>query len=77
MAKKPTRGGRVTPKGTQPASRTKSASKAQPAIDHRVVNHFDPASNQRGGGSRPDASRPPPRQPLAALSSVGRVQPSR
>ena len=51
MAKKPTRGGRVTPKGTQPASRTKSSSKAQPAIDHRVVNHFDPASNQRGGGS--------------------------
>jgi len=50
MAKKPTRGGRVTPKGTQPAT-TKSAKKAQPAIDHRVVNHFDPASNQRGGGS--------------------------
>ena len=47
MAKKPTRGGRVTPKGTQPATTTKSSSKAQPAIDHRVVNHFDPASNQR------------------------------
>jgi len=51
MAKKPTRGGRVTPKGTQPAKSTKSSSKAQPAIDHRVVNHFDPASHQRGGGS--------------------------
>jgi hypothetical protein len=51
MAKKPARsGGRVTPKGTQPAERTKSASKAQPALDHRVVNRFDPAQNQRGGG---------------------------
>jgi hypothetical protein len=50
MAKKQSRsGGRVTPKGTQPAT-TKSAKKAQPAIDHRVVNHFDPASHQRGGG---------------------------
>ena len=50
MAKKSTRGGgRVTPKGTQPATSPKSATKAQPAIDHRVVNHFDPASNQRGG----------------------------
>jgi hypothetical protein len=51
MAKKPTRGGRVTPKGTQPNGAAKSSSKAQPAIDHRVVNHFDPASHQRGGGS--------------------------
>ena len=51
MAKKPTRGGRVTPKGTQPNGTAKGASKAQPAIDHRVVNHFDPASHQRGGGS--------------------------
>jgi hypothetical protein len=51
MAKKPTRGGRVTPKGTQPAGSSKSTSKPQPAIDHRVVNHFDPASHQRGGGS--------------------------
>jgi len=51
MAKKPTRGGRVTPKGTQPKSTAKSQSKAQPAIDHRVVNSFDPASHQRGGGS--------------------------
>jgi len=50
MAKKPTRGGRVTPKGTQPASAQKTT-KAQPAIDHRVVNHFDPASNQRGGSA--------------------------
>jgi hypothetical protein len=50
MAKKPTRGGRVTPKGTQPATTTKSSSKAQPPIDHRVVNRFDPASHQRGGG---------------------------
>ena len=50
MAKKPTRGGRVTPKGTQPATTSKSSSKAQPAIDHRVVNRFDPASHQRGGG---------------------------
>ena len=49
MAKKQNRGGRVTPKGTQPAANHKPASKAQPAIDHRVVNHFDPASNQRGG----------------------------
>jgi hypothetical protein len=52
MAKKPTRsGGRVTPKGTKPVEHTKSASKAQPAIDHRLVNRFDPAQNQRGGGS--------------------------
>jgi len=51
MAKKPTKGGRVTPKGTQPASTNKASAKAQPAIDHRVVNHFDPASNQRGGGA--------------------------
>ena len=65
MAKKPTRGGRVTPKGTQPASSTKSASKAQPAIDHRVVNHFDPASQPaRRRFERTHASRPPPRQPL-------------
>jgi hypothetical protein len=48
MAKKPSRGGRVTPKGTQPAT-TKSTAKPQPAIDHRVVNHFDPAARQRGG----------------------------
>ena len=50
MAKKPTRGGRVTPKGTQPAPK-KSAAKPQPEIDHRVENHFDPASNQRGGSA--------------------------
>jgi hypothetical protein len=50
MAKKPTRGGRVTPKGTQPAA-TKSAAKRQPDIDRRVVNRFDPASNQRGGAA--------------------------
>lgn len=43
-------GGRVTPKGTQPAESTKTGSKAQPAIDHRVVNRFDPAQNQRGSG---------------------------
>jgi hypothetical protein len=49
MAKKPTRGGRVTPKGTQPTSTSKSAAKQEPDIDHRVVNRFDPASNQRGG----------------------------
>ena len=52
MAKKPTRsGGRVTPKGTKPAEHTKAGSKAQPAIDHRLVNRFDPAQNRRGGGS--------------------------
>lgn len=50
MAKKPARGGRVTPKGTQPASNGKPTSTAQPAIDHRIVNRFDPAS-QRGGGA--------------------------
>jgi hypothetical protein len=50
MAKKSRGGGRVTPKGTQPATTKKSASKAQPAIDHHVVNHFDPAST-RGGAS--------------------------
>ena len=51
MAKKPTRGGRVTPKGTQPATSNKSSAKKQPDIDHRVVNHFDPASQQRGGSA--------------------------
>ena len=52
MAKKPTRsGGRVTAKGTKPAEHSKTGSKAQPAIDHRLVNRFDPAQNQRGGGS--------------------------
>ena len=51
MAKKPTRGGRVTPKGTQPATNHKAAAKKQPAIDHRVENHFDPASQQRGGAA--------------------------
>jgi len=51
MAKKPGRGGgRVTPKGTQPAA-SKQSTKSQPTIDHRVVNHFDPASNQRGGSA--------------------------
>lgn len=52
MAKKPPRsGGRVTPKGTRPVEGSKSgSSKAQPAVDHRVVNHFDPAQNQRGSG---------------------------
>jgi hypothetical protein len=51
MAKKPSRGGgRVTPKGTQPAA-SKHSTKSQPTIDHRVVNHFDPASNQRGGSA--------------------------
>ena len=51
MAKKPTRGGgRVTPKGTQPTT-SKSGAKRQPPIDHRVVNHFDPASQQRGGSA--------------------------
>ena len=49
MAKKPTRGGRVTPKGTQAHGTTKPAPKAQPVIDHRVVNRFDPAAHQRGG----------------------------
>ncbi len=42
-------GGRVTAKGTQPAE-SKSGSKPQPAIDHRVINRFDPAQNQRGSG---------------------------
>ena len=51
MAKKPTRGGRVTPKGTQPASTSKSAPKPNPEIDHRIVNRFDPASQSRGGGA--------------------------
>jgi hypothetical protein len=52
MAKKPARsGGRVTPKGTKPADTTKAGSKAKPAIDHHIVNRFDPAQNQRGGGS--------------------------
>ena len=52
MAKKQSRtGGRVTPTGTKPAETSKSASKAQPAIDHHIVNRFDPAANQRGGGS--------------------------
>ena len=51
MAKKPTRGGRVTPKGTQPNGTHRSGSKAQPTIDHRVVNRFDPASNQARGGA--------------------------
>jgi len=52
MAKKPPRsGGRVTPKGTRPVESSKSgSSKAQPTIDHRLVNRFDPAQNQRGGG---------------------------
>lgn len=43
-------GGRITPKGTRPDEGTKSGSTAQPAIDHRVVNRFDPAQNQRGSG---------------------------
>ncbi len=51
MAKKPTRGGRVTPKGTQPATASKGQPKARPSIDHRVVNRFDPAANQRGGAA--------------------------
>ena len=52
MAKKPTRsGGRVTPKGTKPVESTKSESKAQPAIDHRIVNRFDPAQQRSGGPS--------------------------
>jgi hypothetical protein len=52
MAKKPTRsGGRVTPKGTKPAETTKGASKAQPAIDHRIVNRFDPAQQRSAGPS--------------------------
>ncbi len=50
MAKKPSRGGRVTPKGTQPQT-SKSSAKAQPAIDHRVANRFDPAANQRGSAA--------------------------
>ena len=52
MTKKPQRagGGRVTPKGTRPVESTKSAAKALPAIDHHVVNRFDPAQNRRGGG---------------------------
>jgi hypothetical protein len=51
MAKKPSRsGGRVTPKGTQPPERTTSGPKAQPALDHRIVNRFDPAQHQRSGG---------------------------
>ena len=51
MAKKPTRGGRVTPKGTQPQTAGGKASKAQPSVDHRVDNRFDPAANQRGSGA--------------------------
>jgi hypothetical protein len=51
MAKKPARGGRVTPKGTQPQSTSKGQAKSQPAIDHRVENRFDPAANQRGSGA--------------------------
>ena len=51
MAKKPRSGGRVTPKGTKPPEQTKSESKAQPVIDHRLVNRFDPAQNRRGSGS--------------------------
>ena len=50
MAKKPARsGGRVTPKGSKPVESTKSESKAQPAIDHRIVNRFDPAQQRSGG----------------------------
>lgn len=51
MAKKPSRGGRVTPKGTQPQSNGKPSAKAGPAIDHRVANRFDPAANQRGSAA--------------------------
>jgi hypothetical protein len=51
MAKKPTRGGRVTPKGTRPADESRAGSKSQPTIDHRVTNRFDPASQQRGGSA--------------------------
>lgn len=52
MAKKPSRsGGRVTPKGTQPADRRKSAAAATPDLDHRVVNKFDPAQNRQPRGS--------------------------
>ena len=53
MAKKKKPGatsGRVTPKGTKPAGSSKAESKAQPDIDHKVVNQFDPAQNQRGTG---------------------------
>ena len=50
MGKKPARGGRVTPKGTRPVERSKPTSAATPEIDHHVVNRFDPAQNQRGGG---------------------------
>jgi hypothetical protein len=56
MAKKPSRGGRVTPKGTPPAKARKGESKTQPAIDHRVVNRFDPAQ-QRGNGAHGQPTR--------------------
>ena len=52
MAKKPARsGGRVTPKGTQPADRRKTGAAAPPAVDHRVVNRFDPAQHRQNGSS--------------------------
>lgn len=52
MAKKPPRsGGRVTPKGTKAAEPTKAGAKPAPAVDHRLVNRFDPAQNRRGSGS--------------------------
>ena len=63
MAKKPTRGGRVTPKGTQPAT-TKSAAKPQPAIDHRVVNHFDPPRTSAA------ARTAPPREPATTAATA-------
>ncbi len=49
MAKK--RGGRVTPKGTQPQEKSKGSAQAQPALDHRVENRFDPAANPRGSSA--------------------------
>ena len=52
MAKKPSRsGGRVTPKGTQPRRAHQVRIEGPAGLDHRVVNRFDPAQNQRGGGS--------------------------
>ena len=52
MAKKPSRsGGRVTPKGTQPRRAHQVRLEGPTGRRPPLVNRFDPAQNQRGGGS--------------------------
>ena len=50
MAKKPARGGRVTPKGTQPAGTQKSTTSGTNGPDHRSVRRIDPAAGRQSFG---------------------------